>query len=48
MVSTAQASKILFENDPDKRAEMIEKLSEEAAKHLLKMAIKYMCGEAEY
>lgn len=47
MISTTHATKILFEDDSDKRADLIKKLSEEDAKYLLSLAIRYMRGEVE-
>lgn len=45
MISRVRATKILTEPDPNKRSEIIDKLTEQDAKYLLKICIQVMRGK---
>lgn len=45
MISTKRATKLLTEPLPEEQAKLIDKLSEEDAKFLLKIAMRVIRGE---
>lgn len=48
MISTKKAASILFEKDEEVRNKMIDKLSEEDCKVLLKTAFKVIHGDQKF
>ncbi len=48
MISTKRATTIICEKDKDKRNELIDKLSEEEAKYLLKQCLTLICKNPEF
>ena len=48
MISTKRATTIICEEDRDKRNELLDKLSEEDAKYLLKQCISLMNKNSEF
>lgn len=48
MISTKRATTIICEEDKDKRNELIDKLSEEDAKYLLKLCMSLMIKNPEF
>jgi len=48
MISTKRATTIICEEDKDKRNELIDKLSEEDAKYLLKQCMSLMIKNPEF
>ncbi len=48
MISTKRATLIICEKDKDKRNELIDKLSEEDAKYLLKQCMSFMIKNPEF
>ncbi len=48
MISTQRATKLYAEPDPEKRRAMIEKLTEEDAKYMLRVCIMVMKGETDF
>lgn len=48
MISTKRATTIICEKDKDKRGELIDKLSDEDAKYLLKQYLNVIHGDPEF
>ena len=48
MISTKRATTIICEKDKDKRNELIDKLSDEDAKYLLKQYLSIIHGNPEF
>lgn len=48
MISTKRATLIICEKDKDKRNELIDKLSDENAKYLLKQYLNVIHGDPEF
>ena len=48
MISTKRATKIICEKDKNKRNELIDKLSEEDSKYLLKQYLNVIHGDPEF
>ena len=48
MISTKKATTIICEKDKDKRNELIDKLSDEDAKYLLKQYLTVIHGDPEF
>ena len=46
MISAKRASMISLERDREKREALIDKLTEQDAKHILKMTLRVLNGEA--
>ena len=48
MISTKRATKIICEKDKNRRNELIDKLSEEDSKYLLKQYLNIIHGDPEF